>query len=94
MMTFAYNSDQNLRLFFFLIIVTEGVLIHLSMESVQCLLYFVVFQGKSEYETIAKKFESFHSNHLKPKSKKCNKSNKIGPMHRENRRLRLLTKGY
>lgn len=64
------------------------------MESVQCLLYFVVFQGKSEYETIAKKFESFHSNHLKPKSKKCNKSNKIGPMHRENRRLRLLTKGY
>lgn len=53
------------------------------MESEQCLPHFVVFQGKPEYETIAEKFESFHSNHfLKPRRKKCNKSNKIGPMHK------------
>jgi len=31
------------------------------MESVEGLPHFVNFQGKPEYETIAKKFESFHS---------------------------------
>ncbi|KEH35144.1 hypothetical protein MTR_3g080555 [Medicago truncatula] len=56
------------------------------MESVEGLLHSVNFQGKPEYETIAKKFESFHSNHSLKLRNKNGKNQIIYRIyaHREN----------